>query len=89
MTPGPQVRHLVAYRDPTEGTLIYTGFPKSVKNGAKRGYPLTRKLTVSPTKGCVLARRALEGRFVAPFRPPDGPQKRLLGVYSRVDPLAR
>ena len=35
----------------------------------------------------VSARRALEGRFAVPFGPSDGPQKRLLGVYSRVDPL--
>ena len=40
VTLGAQVRHLVTYREPPEDTLIYTGLPKSVKNGAKRGYPL-------------------------------------------------
>ena len=48
-----QVRHLVTYRDPLRGPLFTPFLPKSVKNGAKRGYPLfmTGKLTVSPTWG--------------------------------------
>ena len=37
---GAQVGHLVTYRDPPEGALIYTVFTKSVKNGPKGGYPL-------------------------------------------------
>ena len=39
---------------PTVTPPLFTPFlPKSVKNGAKRGYPLflTGKLTVSPTRG--------------------------------------
>ena len=53
VTRGAQVRHLVTYRDPLRGPLFTPFLPKSVKNGAKRGYPLfmTGKLTVSPTWG--------------------------------------
>ena len=32
--------HLVTYRDPPAVNLLYTVFTKSVKNGAKREYPL-------------------------------------------------
>ena len=53
MTLGAQVRHLATYRYPLRGPLFTQFLLKSVKNGAKRGYPLflTRKLTVSPTRG--------------------------------------
>ena len=36
-----QVRHVVTYRDPPEGTVLYTVFTKKCQNGPKRGcYPL-------------------------------------------------
>ena len=35
-----QVRPVVTYSDPPEGTLIYTVFTKSVKNGPEGGTPV-------------------------------------------------
>ena len=40
MTLGAQVRHLVTYPDPLRVPLFTPFLRKSVKNGAKRGYPL-------------------------------------------------
>ena len=56
---GAQVRHLITYRDPSEGTLFYTVlcfYQKSVKTGAKRGYPLflTGFELAPPISGCTL-----------------------------------
>ena len=39
MTLGAQVRHLVAYRDTAEGTLIYTVFTKKYQKRCKKGVP--------------------------------------------------
>ena len=39
VTLGAQVRHLVTYRDPPEGTLIYTVFTEKCQKRSKRGYP--------------------------------------------------
>ena len=39
VTLGAQVRYLAAYRDPTEGTLIYTGFTKKCQKRCKKGVP--------------------------------------------------
>ena len=79
-----QVRHLVTYRDPTV-------FTKKCQKRRKKGVPpvFDREIDGVTYWGCVSARRALEGRFALPFRPPGGAQKRLLGVYSRVHPQAR
>ena len=40
VTLGAQVRHLITYRDPPEGTLIYAGFTKKCQKRSKRGVPL-------------------------------------------------
>ena len=32
--------HLVTYRDPPEGNLLYTGFTKKCQKRFKKGYPL-------------------------------------------------
>ena len=37
---GARVRHLVTYRDPPEGTLIYAGFTKQCQKRSKKGVPL-------------------------------------------------
>ena len=37
---GAQVRHVVTYRDPPEGTLIYTVFAKKCQKRSKKGVPL-------------------------------------------------
>ena len=36
---GAQVRYLVTYRDPPEGTLLYTGFTKKCQKQSKKGVP--------------------------------------------------
>ena len=53
VTLGAQVMHLVAYRDPLRAPLFTPLLPKSVKNGAKRGYPLflASKKLASPSYG--------------------------------------
>ena len=38
-TLGAQVRHLVTYRDPPEGTLLYTVFTKNCQKRCKKGVP--------------------------------------------------
>ena len=88
---GAQARFLVTYLNPPGGTLLYTVFTKKCQKRCKKAVPpfYDGKIDGVTYLGCVSARRALEGCFVAPIRPPDGHQKRLLGVYSRVDPLAR
>ena len=40
MALGAQVMHVVTYRDPLLGPHFAPFLPKTVKNGAKRGYPL-------------------------------------------------
>ena len=40
VTLGAQVRHLVTYPDPPEGTLIYTVFTKKCQKRCKKGVPL-------------------------------------------------
>ena len=37
VTLGAQVRHLVTYRDPLEGTLMYTAFTKKCQKRCKKG----------------------------------------------------
>ena len=37
---GAQARHVVTYRDPLVAPYLTPFLPKSVKHGAKRGYPL-------------------------------------------------
>ena len=50
---GAQVMHVVAYRDPPEGTLIYTVFTKKCQTRSKKGVPLflTGFELAPPTKG--------------------------------------
>ena len=36
---GAQVRHVVTYHDPTEGTRIYTVFTKKSQKRSKKGVP--------------------------------------------------
>ena len=53
VTLGAQVRHPVAYRDPPEGTLIYTAFTKKCQKRCKKGVPpvFASKKLASPSKG--------------------------------------
>ena len=37
---GAQVRHVVTYRDPPDGILIYTVFAQNSPKQSKTGYPL-------------------------------------------------
>ena len=40
VTLGAQVGHLVTYRDPLEGALLYTMLTKECQKRSKKGYPL-------------------------------------------------
>ena len=53
VTLGAQARHPVAYRDHLRAPLFTPFLPKSVKNGAKRDYPLflASKKLASPSLG--------------------------------------
>ena len=65
MTLEAQVRHLVTYRDPAEGTLIYTVFTKKCQKRCKKGIPpvFDRKIDGVTYQGCGGPR----GPFCAPI----------------------
>ena len=89
MTLGAQVRHLVTYREPPEGTLVYTGFTKKCQKRCKKGVPPVFNRVFECTHKWVSfpARRLVETQFALRFWVCDGGQKRLLGVCSPVHPL--
>ena len=67
VTLGAQVVHLVTYRDPSEGALIYTIFTKKCQKRSKKGVPLFLTIfELAPPRG-VHARRLVEVENVLPF----------------------
>ena len=65
---GAQVRHLVTYRDPPEGTLLYTVFTKKCQKPVKKGVPpvFDRIFHCTTYLGGLHARRLVEVDFCSP-----------------------
>ena len=69
VTLGAQVRHVVTYREPIDGTLLYTVFTKKCQKRSKKGVTLflTKILTAPPTWG-VYTRGGLSKSILWPTR---------------------